>query len=405
MWRFWADFALVFAILAAIALGFVPGTAAAAGGPTAVIVSTPNPFACGQSVRLDGTLSTPGNGSITAYAWDLTGNGTTDATGATVTHTFSQDAMVTLTVTDSSGTTATAQQLIKVLAGTHTPSADVGGPYAVVAGDSLVLDGSGSTDPDVACGDTLTYAWSVNGLPVGSSSNPTLTVPWNALSAAVTPLHLSGPAFYLGGSTYLPVPVELTVTDATGRTDSATTTLTPHAGQIHFRKIEARPSDVDPNVPFTFTADAIIDDPSASIVSYTWGFGDGSASVVTIGATSQVTHTYAAAKLDPVSGTPVPYAVTVQAVASTGLLLAAPSAVQVMVPRPRSPLMTSGSVLPRGSAARCFRIPGIRVGSGRLRDRVETTARRFPRAACSSCPGGGCVEPIGPLDSPDPRGA
>jgi hypothetical protein len=41
------------------------------------------------------------------------------------------------------------------------PTADAGGPYETREGQNVTLDGSGSTDPDT--GDTLTYAWDLDG--------------------------------------------------------------------------------------------------------------------------------------------------------------------------------------------------------------------------------------------------
>jgi hypothetical protein len=41
------------------------------------------------------------------------------------------------------------------------PTADAGGPYSVDEGSTLVLDGSGSTDPDAD--DVLTYEWDLDG--------------------------------------------------------------------------------------------------------------------------------------------------------------------------------------------------------------------------------------------------
>src|SRR5262249_36500769 len=55
------------------------------------------------------------------------------------------------------------------------PTASVGGAYTVAEGGSLILDASGSSDPD---GDTLSYSWDGNGDGVfgdATGVNPTLT--------------------------------------------------------------------------------------------------------------------------------------------------------------------------------------------------------------------------------------
>ena len=67
----------------------------------------------GENVTFDasGTF-----GNVTAYEWDVTGNGTVDATGETVTHSFTAEGMknVTLTVTDDSGESETTTRRIPV---------------------------------------------------------------------------------------------------------------------------------------------------------------------------------------------------------------------------------------------------------------------------------------------------
>lgn len=55
-----------------------------------------------------------------------------------------------------------------------TPVADAGSPQAVMVGDTVVLDGSGSNDVDE---DTLTYRWSFESLPVDSFTELDTTDP------------------------------------------------------------------------------------------------------------------------------------------------------------------------------------------------------------------------------------
>jgi hypothetical protein len=60
------------------------------------------------------------------------------------------------------------------------PVADAGGPYSVLEGQSLTLDASASSDPDV--NDTLTYAWDLNGdNDFSDASGVAPTLSWNAL--------------------------------------------------------------------------------------------------------------------------------------------------------------------------------------------------------------------------------
>lgn len=64
--------------------------------------------------------------------------------------------VVTLTVTDVDGVTASATATVIVTPANTAPTADAGGPYAAVEGSPVTLSGSGSSDPD---GDALTYEW------------------------------------------------------------------------------------------------------------------------------------------------------------------------------------------------------------------------------------------------------
>ena len=79
--------------------------------PTAVVQAKPTEAQERQKVRLDGSGSFDDADAPTelSHAWDLDGDGTTDATGSSVTHRYDAAGTyaVTLTVTDSGGLTGT----------------------------------------------------------------------------------------------------------------------------------------------------------------------------------------------------------------------------------------------------------------------------------------------------------
>jgi hypothetical protein len=62
------------------------------------------------------------------------------------------------------------------------PVAEAGGPYTIMLGTSLTLDGSGSHDPNSPCGSIVSYSWT---LPTGGVSgvNPTLT--WSQVQTLI----------------------------------------------------------------------------------------------------------------------------------------------------------------------------------------------------------------------------
>src|SRR5690606_38416201 len=74
---------------------------------------------------------------------------------------------VNLVVNDSTFVSDSDSVIITVLpVPNEAPVAEAGTDQSVLVGDEVVLDGSGSTDPD---GDTLTYAWTLTG-PDGSTA-------------------------------------------------------------------------------------------------------------------------------------------------------------------------------------------------------------------------------------------
>ena len=146
--------------------------------PVADVTANPNPSACRERVTLDGRGSDHPHPEveINGYTWDLDADGQyDDANGAVVNHAFQTfgDHDVGLRVTDTNGNAGTATIEVNVDQGNRAPTAVAGGfrndddvvvgPYAIAVGESLQLDGLGSADPDVACGDSIAnYQWDIN---------------------------------------------------------------------------------------------------------------------------------------------------------------------------------------------------------------------------------------------------
>lgn len=77
--------------------------------PTASITVSPSSPDPDQEVTFDASGSSDADGSIQSYEWDFTGDGAIDASGQTVTHTFSSEGnhTIELTVTDDADATDT----------------------------------------------------------------------------------------------------------------------------------------------------------------------------------------------------------------------------------------------------------------------------------------------------------
>ncbi|WP_436923077.1 PKD domain-containing protein [Halosimplex amylolyticum] len=152
------------------------------------------------SVSFDASSSTD-DGAITGYAWDFDDDGTTDATGATPSHTFTDPGTydVKLTVTDDSGKTSTNTVIVTV-ADVTDPSASAGSDRTVDEGASVDFDASASTDN----AQVASYRWDFDGDGQTDATGAT-----------------ASHTFSSAGS----YDVTLTVTDAAGNTDTVTVTV------------------------------------------------------------------------------------------------------------------------------------------------------------------------------------
>jgi len=140
-----------------------------------------------QTVTLDGSGSTDVDGDPLTYSWSITsqpsGSTATLSSSTVVNPTFVVDVsgtyVVQLIVND--GTVDSAPNSVSISTQNSAPVADAGPDQSVFFGDTVTLDGSGSTDVD---GDPLTYFWSITSQPSGSGAalsdpaavNPTFVV-------------------------------------------------------------------------------------------------------------------------------------------------------------------------------------------------------------------------------------
>ncbi len=251
---------LVLAVAGAL-LAFAAPSALAA--PTASFTVAPAQPQSGGAVTFTSTSTAPDPFTITAVDWDFDGNGTFDAAGASVQHTFPTAGTYTVNMRATSSelldNQATATTAVTVT--TRPPTADFSfNPASPAVGDA-VLFASNSSDPD---GESLTHSWDF-----GDGSGP---------STARNPSHTYNTP---GQKT-----VRLTVNDGHGGVDDLTKTITvrdPSAAKASFTFTPLSPVA---GQAATFTSTST---PSAgqSITSQTWDldsdgqYDDGSGKTVT----------------------------------------------------------------------------------------------------------------------------
>ena len=138
----------------------------------------------GTTVELDGTKSSDPEDDGITYLWAITQkpagslaelSDPCSATPAFVADVHA-DYVITLVVTDVFGAAGDPDS-VTVSFENIQPVADAGADQSVLEGDTVSLDGSGSTDTN---GDLLTYSWSFVSKPAGSLAeftNPTSTQP------------------------------------------------------------------------------------------------------------------------------------------------------------------------------------------------------------------------------------
>ena len=178
--------------------------------PWASFTATPNPVHFGNAVSLNASGTTDGTGAtITSYQWDFNGNGTwvNNGTSTTVSHTWTTQGTynVHLKVTDSLGRTSTTTRVLTVQGDPPPTPSLVVNPAKPVVGQTVTLDGSGSTGPVNPITD---YKWDLTGS--GTYSKDTGTTPTTTTSFSTAGFHTVG----------------LQVTDSKGVTATTTVQVT-----------------------------------------------------------------------------------------------------------------------------------------------------------------------------------
>jgi PKD repeat protein len=229
--------------------------------PTASFVFSPTAPLVGQMVvfNAEAARAAPGR-QIVDYGWEW-GDDTPGRNGPGVVqtgHAFEVEGtyVVVLTVVDDVGQRSTATQTVTVGSGIPAAVFTVSPEPPVVIGTRIFFDGSMSI---AAPGTTIEfYAWSFgDGTQSGTSREPTVE------------------KSYAAANTYV---VTLTVTDSLGRTSMASQTVTVESGTPAAAFIVSPQPPVSPGTSLTFDGSSSAAVPGASIVSYTWSFGDGTGS-------------------------------------------------------------------------------------------------------------------------------
>ncbi len=137
----------------------------------------------GNTVTLDGSASTDADGDLLTYKWSFTSKPASSAAALSdptaVRPTFVMDLfgdyVVQLIVNDDKADSD--PDTVTISTNNSAPVADAGADQSVFFGDTVILDGSASSDVD---NDMLTYSWSFITKPPGSAaalSNPTAVKP------------------------------------------------------------------------------------------------------------------------------------------------------------------------------------------------------------------------------------
>ncbi|MCP4216618.1 MAG: PKD domain-containing protein [bacterium] len=236
-------------------------TISSGNSPTAGFSYSPDSIDVGETVTFDASESSDTGGTIVGYAWDM-GDGT-NLSGVLITHEYSEAGtfLVQLTVTDDMGNTGVKSETIQVGAGLPNAVISITPTGEVAVGETVTFNGSGSSDN----GSITDYEWDF-----GDQTSR---------SGVLVTHEYTQPGTYL---------TQLTVTDDSGNTASASQAVVVSTGQNPVATFTVSPTTPQAGESVTFNASAsTYNGPEPT---YHWNFGDSQS-----GSGEITTHIYTAA--------------------------------------------------------------------------------------------------------------
>jgi PKD repeat protein len=219
--------------------------------PVAVAKADPNPLFVNLPVSFSGSDSyDPDGGNIALYEWDWNNDGTYDATGENIDHTWisSGTYLVQLRVTDDESETDTLDTPLEIIITANPVAVAEADPNPQTVNLPINFSASDSYDPDG--GDIQLYEWDWNNDGTYDATGENVDHAWTS------------------SGDYL---VQLRVTDDEAQTDTLDTPLSVEiTSQNPVAVAEADPNPQSVNQPVSFSATGSYDPDGGDIVLYEW---------------------------------------------------------------------------------------------------------------------------------------
>lgn len=243
----------------------------------------------GSTIDLDGSgaavgAGTQANAALLTYLWTVVSRPEGGSASNTITNAstakarFMPDVVGTyvfrLNVTDSQGNTASDVVSVRVSQRNAPPVAQAGGDRSALVGETVVLDGSRSTDANP--GDVLTYTWQLISSPTSPQASTAKLSPGanaagtlaNGRAVAITP---DLPGTYVVG---------LVVRDGTDSSEMSVATINVRAANQAPRAKITGPATGKVGDVLKFDGLASTDDGPVQLLTYTWRLEFANAPVV-----------------------------------------------------------------------------------------------------------------------------